>query len=219
MSRPDATAAAAIDAPFIRPVFFCYLDIAGDPLRACTAGRSYEFSGTGDGDLDGYRYDGIDPTVVEVGPVRAKDGGTDAVTARLSGIVTLDADLLNIVGNPLTWQGRTARLWRMIRDEAGIQQGGLQHYYTGWMTALTIVGDPDQGQTINLTIESYLAAYSQASNRTYLQQEEFDPDDLSARASIAIANGNSGSPLVANTPTAPVPWNRELWASAMRAAF
>lgn len=75
MSRPDAAASAALDAPVIRPVFFCYLDIVGDPLRACTAGRSYSFSGTGDPDLDGFSFDGVDPTVVDIGPVRNKDGG------------------------------------------------------------------------------------------------------------------------------------------------
>ncbi|KQO51412.1 hypothetical protein [Sphingomonas sp. Leaf257] len=200
MSRPDAAASAALDASVIRPVFFCYLDIVGDPMRACTAGRSFGFSGTGDVDLDGFTFDGIDPTVVDIGPVRNKDGGADAVTAKLSGIVALDADLLNIIGNKANWQGRTARLWRMIRDENGNQQGGVQHYYTGWMTSLAIGGSPES-QTINLTIESYLAAFSKASGRTYLDQDTFDPGDQSARAAIAVANGMSGSPLVSNTPT------------------
>lgn len=199
MSRPDAAASAAIDAQTIRPVFFCYLDIVGDPLRACTAGKSIAFAQTGDPDLDGFTYDGIDPTVVDIGPVRSKDGGADSVTAKLSGIIVLDAELLNTIGNRANWQGRTARLWRMIRDEDRQQRGAVQHYYTGWMTALDIAGEPGN-QTINLTIQSYLAAYSQASNRTYLDQATFDPGDLSARAAIAIANGISGSPLVSNTP-------------------
>ncbi|GAA4218611.1 hypothetical protein GCM10022253_19410 [Sphingomonas endophytica] len=199
MSRPDAAAAAALDAAVVRPVFLCFLDILGDPLRACTAGRSLRLSGTGDLDLDDLTFDGLDPTVVEIGPVRAKDGGSDAVSARLSGIVALDAPLLNLVGDPATWQGRTARLWRMIRDADGVQHGAIQHYFTGWMTALAITGDPANGQTITLTIEAYLAAYSQASNRSYMDQALFDPDDLSSRAALAIANGNSGSPLTGNT--------------------
>ncbi|GGB15167.1 hypothetical protein GCM10011380_00720 [Sphingomonas metalli] len=199
MSRPDAAASAALDAQIIRPVFFCYLDILGDPLRANTSGHSVSFTSTGNADLDGFTFDGIDPTVVDVGPVRNKDGGSDSVTAKLSGLVSLDADLLNVIGNKANWQGRTARLWRMIRDEYGTQRGALQPYYTGWMTSLTIAGAPES-QTINLTIQSYLAAYSQASNRTYLDQETFDPGDLSARASIAIANGVSGSAIIDNTP-------------------
>ena len=200
MSRPDAAASAALDAAVIRPVFFCYLDIIGDPLRACTAGGSIRFDTTGDSDLDGHIFDGIDPTFVDIGPVRNKDGGSDAVTAKLSGIVVLDAELLAIIGDRANWQGRTARLWRMIRDEFGNQRGALQHYYTGWMTSLTVTGAPGN-QTIDLSIESYLAAFSAASNRTYLDQESFDPDDLSARAAVALANGNSASPLVSGTPT------------------
>ena len=91
-------------------------------------------------------------------------------------------------------------LWRLIRNEAGSQRGAIQHYYTGYMTSLSIGGDPGQ-QVIDISIESYLAAFGQASNRTYLDQDLFDPGDLSARASIAIANGVSGNPLTNNTPT------------------
>jgi hypothetical protein len=200
VSRPDATAAAALDAQVIRPVFFCYLDIVGDPLRACTAGQSIAFApgATGEPDLDGHTYDGINPRFIDIGPVRQKDGGSDSITCKLSGLVTLDTALLNIIGSPANWQGRTARLWRTIRDAAGTQQGAIQHLFTGWMTSLVIAGSPE-GQTINLTIQSYLAAFSGASGRTYLDQEQFDPGDLSARASIALANG-LGSPLLNGTP-------------------
>lgn len=201
MSRMDSTAAAALDAPVIRPVFFVYLDIVGDPLFANTSGATITITGTGDPDLDN-TFDGIDPTVVDIGSVRMKDGGSDAVSAKLSGLLELDEDLLNLLGDPANWQGRTARLWRMIRDVDGTQQGAIQHYYTGYMIALDIGGSP-QSQMIEVTIESYLAAFSQASNRTYLDQESFDPGDLSARAAIAIGNGISGNPSVSNTPTNP----------------
>lgn len=199
MSRPDATAANALDAQIIRPVFFAYLDVVGDPLRACTAGNSLSFSGTGDTDLDGFTFDGINPEFVDIGQVRMKDGGSDAVVAKLSGIVGLDTDLLNLLGNPANWQGRTARLWRLIRDEFGTQQGAIQPYYTGYMVSLGIGGSPE-GQTIEVAIESYLVAFSQASNRSYLDQDTYDPGDLSAKATIAIVNGVSGASIISNTP-------------------
>lgn len=199
MSRPDSTASAALDQQVIRPAFLAFLDVVGDPLRACTAGKSLAFSGTSDPDLDGYTFDGVDAQFVDISPVRMKDGGSDAVTAKLSGIVGLDTDMLNLLGNSANWQGRTARLWRIIRDEHGTQQGAIQPYYTGYMVALSIGGSPE-GQTIEVTIESYLVAFSQASNRGYLDQEAFDPGDLSAKATIAIANGTSGNPLTGNTP-------------------
>lgn len=202
MSRPDAQAAAALSGQVIRPVFFCFLDILGDPLRACTAGESFALSGTGDPDLDGHVFLGIDPTVVSISEAVQTDGGADPMTARLSGLQGLDADLLNIVGDPANWLGRTARFWRMIRDADGVQRGALQHYRTGWMTALAITGQPSS-QTINLTVQTYLAAYSAASNRTYLDQDQFDPGDRSAEAAIAIVNGLSGNPALSNTPSWP----------------
>lgn len=199
MARPDATAAAAIDQPVVRPAFFCYLDVVDDPVRATTAGKNITFSGTGIADLDGFTYEAIASSLVDVSPVKSAAGGSETVTVRLSGIRGLDTDMLNALGNVANWRGRVARLWRMIRDEAGTQQGAIQHYYTGYMIALDIEGD-ETSQAIVLKIESYLATFSQASNRTYLDQADFDSGDLSAKAAIAIANGVSGNPITGNTP-------------------
>ena len=68
--------------------------------------------------------------------------------------------------------------------------GAIWSYYTGYMSAPKIVGDRT-GQTINLQVESYLAFFGKASNRTYLDQQSYDPDDRSAELAIAIANGAS----------------------------
>jgi len=201
MSRPDGVAAAALDAPVIRPVFMAWLDVLGDPLRANTSGRDLTFSGTGDPELDGFTFTGISAQFVDIGEVAYEEGGSKTVTCRLSGIVGLDSDILNLLGVRSNWQGRTARLWRIIRDEYGTQAGAIQPYYTGWMTAMTIDPKPSS-QTISLSIESYLAAFTAASNRSYLSQEQYDSGDLSARAAIAIANGTSGNVLINNTPVA-----------------
>lgn len=190
MSRPDATASAALDADVIRPVFFGFLDILGEPVRVNTSGQDITISGSGLPGLDG-AYVGINGRLVEVSGVEARAGGSDQVTARLSGLRDLDNDTLNTLGDRANWQGRPAMLWRMIRDATGSQQGAIQHYYTGYMVALGIGGSPD-AQAITITIESYLAAFGDASNRTYLDQELFDAGDLSARAAISAANGLSG---------------------------
>ena len=102
---------------------------------------------------------------MDIGPVTQKDGGSDAITCKLSGVVSLDNELLNLIGLAANWQGRVARLWRTIRDVNGSQQGAIQPIITGYMTSLLIGGDPSS-QTIAVTIQSYLAAYSGASNRT-----------------------------------------------------
>ena len=52
MSRPDAAASAALDADFIQPEFFAFLDIVGDPIRCTTYGRDIVPTGTGFAELD-----------------------------------------------------------------------------------------------------------------------------------------------------------------------
>lgn len=198
MTLPDATHAASLDAEFIKPVWFAWLDFVGDPVRANTSGTSITPSGTGDSDLDGLPFMGITADLVSVSPVKLQEGGSETVTAVLSGIKGLDATDLALLNNPANWRGRDARLWRIIQNEANAQQGGFYPYYTGKMVALTHSGDAE-GQIIRVTIESYLAVFAAASNRTYLNQAEYDAGDLSARASIAIANGNYAGAVVGSS--------------------
>ena len=44
-------------------------------------------------------------------------------------------------------------------------------------------------QTIQLKVENYLAAFAHASNRSYLNQGDYDAADVSAAATISAANG------------------------------
>lgn len=189
MSLPDATAAAALDADVIQPVFLAWLDIDGDPLRANSSGATITITGASDPELDG-EYIGIDHRLVSISPVRFSPGGSETVTAEISGIPGIDDDTIAQLSDSANWRGRTARLWRIIRDASGVQQGGIQPYYTGYIVGLTVGGSPDS-QRISVRIESYIASLTAASNRSYLDQELYDPGDLSARAAIAIANGTS----------------------------
>lgn len=200
MSLPDATASAALDAAVIKPVFFVYCDVLGDPVRANTSGVDITPTGTGDPDLDDLTFVGVDASVLDVSPVMVGAGGSDSVNITLSAIRGLDDTLLGQVADTDSWRGREARLWRVIRNAANVQQGGFHAFYTGRMSALAH-GSDDNGQFLRVTVETYLAALSEASNRTYLDQERYDPGDLSARAAIAIANGNYSGRLVSSRYT------------------
>lgn len=191
-SRPDATATAALGAAIVRPAVLCWLDILGDPVRATTWPAPLSISGTGDVDLDGYTFEAFDPTLVSISPVKHQDGGSDTVTASLSGLILPDSDLFDVIGDPANWRGRDARLWAAVYNEENVQQGAIWAYHTGKMTSLGIRGS-SQGQIIEVSIETYLASIAPASNRTYLDQSYFDSGDESAKASIAIANGISGN--------------------------
>lgn len=187
MSLPDATAGTQLLTDFI-PAWVCFLDVSGDEVRVTTAANSLTFSSTGDADLDGFTYSAISPSVVNVGPVANKEGGSDTLTVSLSGIVGPDTDLLNAIGDTTLWRGRSARLWAVIYNPSMVQQGAVWAYYTGRMSSIRLSGAPDN-QTVEMDIENYLASLKQASGRTYMDQDKFDAGDLSSKLKIACANG------------------------------
>lgn len=190
MSLPDFTASTALGAMVIKPVFFVFLDLDGAQVRANTSGANITPTGTGDPDLDGHEFIGIAGDFIDLSPIQHSEGGSGSVTAELSGIPEVDDDTLALLGDPTKWRGRDARVWQIIRNAANAQQGGYRDWHTGRMTTVYHRGAPGDGFTIGFTIEGYLAVLSQASNRTYLDQDQFDSGDQSARAAIAIANGN-----------------------------
>lgn len=189
MSLPDATAGTQLTKATFQVAWLAWLDFDGDPVRACTAPRTIIFgTGTGDSDLDGQTFTSVDPTMVSVTDVKNAEGGADTVSFTMSGITGPDTDLLNMIGNPALWRGRTARLWALIYDETGVQKGAAWAVYTGRMSAVQIVGDPS-GQTVKVDVESYLASFKKASGRTYLDQASFDATDTTAKLKIGLANG------------------------------
>ncbi|WP_031392932.1 hypothetical protein [Sphingomonas sp. STIS6.2] len=190
-SRPDISAQAALAASVRRPVTFAFLDLKGEPIRVTNAPYSFTFADTGDEDLDGFTFDAVDPRVVSVGPVKAREGGTETLTLQLSGLAGVDDELMTQIGNRSNWAGRDCRLWRAMLDPHDMTRiGAIWSFYTGYMSVPKISGDRT-GQVINMSVESYLAFFGQASNRTYLDQQSYDPGDQSAALAIAIANGAS----------------------------
>lgn len=189
MSVLDAAATAALDAQVIKPVFFIYLDFVGGAVRANTSGADLPVSGSPYAEMNGQTFLGVAANLLDVSAVSYAPGGSKSVTVTLSGIPEVDDATLDLLDNPDNWRGRDAMIWRMIRNAANVQQGAIHRYYTGKMTQVLHKGSVDE-QAITVTVESYLAALSEPSNRTYLDQERYDPGDFSARASIAVANGN-----------------------------
>jgi hypothetical protein len=184
----DSTAQAALD-DHLAIAWFIYLDLDGDPLRVTTFGADVLFASTGDTDLDGNTFTSFGGPLIDVGEVSESDSGSDTLNLTLSGILEIDVTLLNEIGDKSKWQGRLCRLWFRIYDQTGITpQGAIVSYYTGYMSSVRITTAP-KTQTIQLSAEKYLAFYSKASNRSYLNQKDYDSADTSASATITAANG------------------------------
>jgi hypothetical protein len=209
----DATTQTALEAPILHWRMLIYADFEGDVLRATSGIYEKVISGSGDAELDG-TYQSIDHNLIEVGPVRHDERGSDTLTVSLNGILAATefvqtrsgaiirqrneelirirgSSLLNTLGDVTRWQGRTARLWFYIVDDDENQVGSIIPYYTGYMDDITLSGSPDS-QTITLSIENYIVTLAGTSNKNYLSQGEFDPGDNSAAATIAAANGLVG---------------------------
>lgn len=207
----DTAHSAALDGPVIYPVRFALLDFDGDPLRMTEAPYAVTFGGTGDEDLDGFTFTPLNMQPISVSDVKQNESGADTVTFTLSGINSDpdDLDVMNIIGDRALWQGRLVRLWRAVFSADGAMIGYPDPYFTGYLNVPSF-GLTRAGSTIQITAESYLASLTAASNRSYLSQAEYDSGDLSAEASIAIANGIEGRGLTPSIILPDVPWGN-LW--------
>jgi hypothetical protein len=190
---PDDDFTDALAEPVILPAWFVYVDLDGDPIRVTTSGYEVSFPDTDDDELGGGAFDPMDPTVIEVGEVSHREGGSEPVTIALSGILTLDQDVLDAIADRTKWQGRVCRLWVGVRDGDGAFLGPVVSYYTGWMTGLEIVPGAES-QTIKLSVQNYLTLLQDAPNRTWLDQKIYDADDISPEATLAAINGARSGP-------------------------
>lgn len=194
MPTMDGAAASAVEQVAFAPAFFIWIDFADDPLRVTTLGQNYSFSGTGDADLDGKTFLAFDPRFIQIGDLSNSEDGSDTLTVTLSGIEGVDSELMAEIGDRTKWQGRSVRIWIQIYDQTGaIPQGGVFPFYTGYASSVKVVPSPGT-QTIQLSVENYLASATGASNRSYLSQKDYDASDVSAQATLAAANMGRGAP-------------------------
>lgn len=194
MPTLDATAKTAVAGSAASFAFFIWLDIVGDPLRITTLGADITPSGAGDAEFDGALFHAFDARAIRVGDVSNSENGSDTLEVELSGITSIPEDLMQEIADTTKWRGRTCRLWMRIYDETGTTpQGGYVPYYTGYASSVKVKPSPET-QTILMEIENYLAGPAmQASNRSYLNQKDYDSTDTSAQATLAAANMGRGA--------------------------
>lgn len=187
MPLVDATAKAALANQVLQPIYFVFADFVGASVRATTAEKDWPFSGTGDADLDGFTFQAFGGGVLGCTDVVNSESGSDTVTVSLSGILGIDTATLNLIGDKTKWSRRAFRLWMMVRDEGGVQQGAIIQFKSGWMVDARIVPAPDS-QTIEIDVETFRVLWGAASRRSYASQADYDSGDTSAAATIAAIN-------------------------------
>jgi hypothetical protein len=189
MPLPVTPAKEFLSQPVLRLSRLGFFDFIGDPLRATDAPDDLDLVGTGDTELDGV-YFAIDGQLIDISPIAHTKENSNQVSVTLSGLITLDDDLMTLLGNRSNWVGREAIIWYMLHEEDTSTVGVPWRHYTGRMVNVTYSGD-ETSAIIKVSVENYLASLSQASNRTWLSQAEFDAADTSAAASVAAANSRT----------------------------
>lgn len=184
---PDDFSGAAL-----RPFWAVWIDVTGDPVRITTIPGGKTFASTGDPDLDEIAYSYLPSELLGVGPVTHGKGGSETVTATLCGVPGPNDELLAALADRANWQGKICRLWIGTADAAW-NVVKVKGYYTGYAQRCPLSGDPDAGQDFALQIENYLSALTTPRGRTYQDQADFDPADVSAARMRAAANGTSGA--------------------------
>lgn len=192
MPALDSTALTQVESGQFAPAYFIWFDVLGDPIRITTFGQDVTFASTGDADLDGNLFHSFDHRAISVGDVSNTDNGSDTLTVTLSNIASIDSTLMAEIANTANWRGRTVRLWMQVYDPTGsTAKGAVVPYYTGYASSVKIMPAPDS-QTIVLDVENYISLFSSASNRSYLNQSDYDAADVSAAATLAAANMGHG---------------------------
>lgn len=191
MAVPSPAEVAGLSARISRFARLGFLDFVGDPLRATDAPYPLTFVGNPDTELNGSFFT-LPTSMVNMSEIEHNRENTSTLTVSLSGLPFIDDSLRTLVATRSNWVGRAAAVWFMVFDEAAQAVGAPWRHYTGRMVNVTMEGSFDKA-SISVTIENYLANIAVAANRTYMSQQEYDPDDRSAAASIAAANSKTAS--------------------------
>lgn len=189
MPLPDTLAKTGLQSKVQRLSRLGFFDFVGDPLRSTDYPYDISFVGNPDAELNG-SYFPMDKSIIEIGPISHNKENSDTLTVTLSGLISLDATMMTYLGNRANWFGRQAIIWFMVSNEAASTYGQPWRHYTGRIVNVTYEGDGESSR-VTVHVENYLANISQAANKTYLSQQEFDPADRSAAASIAAVNSRN----------------------------
>lgn len=138
----------------IRPVLIGRLDIQTDPVAAWTGPGIFAPSGTGDTELDGYTFDGIEG-FIDISNIKEDQGIGGPVTLTATAHDLDDNLLRQLVRDKRTWRGQNAFLWLGLLDETANVISNPTRIKTGVMTSMEIQRRPDDSSVV-VTIDQDL---------------------------------------------------------------
>lgn len=171
------------------PVWFVYLDIEGDPVRAWTApwNKTFAADETGDPLLDGFTFLGVG-SIGQVGEIADGLSGGGPVTLTLPAVDPAETAFNEIVAEARNWQWRRGVVWHSyVNGETGQLLYAPKRRRSGRMDNLKAL-DREEDAVITVDIESHAAHASVALESRYAEQPEVDPTDISQSWVHDLAN-------------------------------
>lgn len=185
----------AVGSPTITTALAARLDFLNETIFVWTGvGSITAPSNTGDSLLDGKTFDALAPEMVAIGENTFTMNGSDELTITLNVDAAPDIAIAAAMVNPIEYMTRSAVIWRAIKIHTGNPLAEpvwvFRRVRSGSMDKLEIQAD-GMSHRFTLTIESHSGRISSASNQTYLNQRQYDPNDTSQDYSVSIANGDT----------------------------
>ena len=174
----------------IRPVYFCWLDIASDPVWAWTGTYPIDMgSGNDDPLLDTQTFLAVG-AMAEIGSVEDSENGGSPLQIRFPAVDPALPLFKQIISDAREWQYRDAVFWFSYVDGDGILLYEPRRLRTGKIDNLKLI-HPEDDAVIALEIAGHTAHAQRALESRYIEQRELvDPTDSSQDWVHDLANKN-----------------------------
>ena len=200
----------AVTAPSITTAIAARLDFKNAPVFVWTGIHAIQPTSSGDSLLDGNTFEPLaNGVVVDIGENTFSMNGSDELSISLNVPSAPSIEIAAAQVYPDEYRSRPAVLWRAIKLETGNPLAApvwmFRRIRSGAMDKVEVQAD-GMSHKFMLTIESHSGKISNATNQTYLNQRQYDPNDASQDYSVSIANGDP-APTKANTAGVYTPSN------------
>jgi hypothetical protein len=180
----------ALEAPIVRPVIICRLDLATDPVLSWNGPGFYAPTATGDAALDGFVYD-PEEALLDLSEISENQGIGSPLNISVKANALSQSALRQLVRDRRQWRGRNAYVWMGILNETeGEVVSEPVRIKTGVMTQV-VINRSGSDESVDITVDLDLGNSRSAAFRWTDHQGIYSDDTLTGYV-FALANKPQG---------------------------
>lgn len=179
-------------ADVVRPLFVAWLDFTVDPIRAWTGPGDFSPSSTGDTDLDGNTFLGVEGAVA-MSEIHEGLSGTSPLTITYSAHNLTAPGLLQIVADDRIWLKRKAVVWvAFLQDDQASVHPEVERLFAGVMVNADSTRKFGEPAKLEITMDLNLRKSGDATTRL-TDHKRFNATDTATTRIVQLANGTLNS--------------------------